>query len=89
MTAELVVELLQRTIETALYLAAPALIVSLAVGFLVGLLQAVTQINEITLTFVPKIIAIAVAFIFFLPWMISIFVGFSTTLFIQIPNYVR
>jgi flagellar biosynthetic protein FliQ len=79
----------QRTIETILLLAAPALVFSVVVGLVVSVLQAVTQINESTLTFLPKILAVSLAFVVFLPWMISLMVGFTTSLLSNIPMYVR
>ncbi|MFZ5861429.1 MAG: flagellar biosynthesis protein FliQ [Nitrospirota bacterium] len=89
MTTEFVVEMGQRTIEMVLMLAAPALVFSVVVGLVVSVLQAVTQINEATLTFLPKILAVALAFVLFLPWMISLMVGFTTTILGNIPMYVR
>lgn len=89
MTTEFVIDMGQRTIEMVLLLAAPALVFSVVVGLAVSVLQAVTQINESTLTFLPKILAVALAFAMFLPWMISLLVGFTTTLLGNIPMYVR
>ena len=89
MTPELVIDIGQRTIETALFLSAPLLISTLIIGLIVSVLQAVTQINETTLTFLPKILAVAVALVVFFPWMLSLIVGFTSNLFIQIPNYIR
>lgn len=89
MTTELVVEMGQRTIETALFLAAPALVFSIVAGLVVSIFQAVTQINEATLTFLPKILAVALAFVLFMPWMIATLVGFTTTLLTNFPMYVH
>ena len=89
MTPEFVIDIGQRTIETALFLSAPLLIATLIIGLIVSLLQAVTQINEATLSFLPKILAVAVALIVFFPWMLSLIVGFTTNLFINIPNYIH
>jgi flagellar biosynthetic protein FliQ len=89
MTTEFVVEMGQRTIEMVLLLAAPALVFSVVVGLVVSVLQAVTQINESTLTFLPKILAVSLAFVVFLPWMISLMVGFTTSLLSNIPMYVK
>jgi flagellar biosynthetic protein FliQ len=89
MTTEFVVEMGQRTIETALLLAAPALLFSLAAGLLVSLFQAVTQINEATLTFLPKILAVALALLIFFPWMLSLIIEFTSRLLMNIPNYVH
>lgn len=89
MTLEFVIEIVQRATETAILLAGPVLIFSLVTGLLVSLFQAVTQINEATLTFLPKILAVALALILFLPWMMSMIVGFTSNLLINIPMYVR
>ncbi len=89
MTPDLVVEIVQRGIQTALYLSAPVLLISISAGLLVSLLQAVTQINEPTLTFLPKLLAAALALFIFFPWMISLMVGFSSDLISHIPSYIR
>jgi len=74
-----VIEIVQRAVLTTLQLAAPVLILSLLAGFLISLLQAVTQINEPTLTFLPKILAAALAIFLFFPWMLSLIVSFKGT----------
>lgn len=89
MTSEFVIEIVQRATETAILLSGPVLIFSLVTGLLVSLFQAVTQINEATLTFLPKILAVALALFLFLPWMMSMIVGFTSNLLINIPMYVR
>lgn len=89
MTPESVIEIGQRTIEAALLLSAPFLITSLVVGVLVSILQTVTQINEATLTFLPKMLAMALALFLFLPWMLSIFIGFASHLLLSIPGFVH
>lgn len=89
MTLEFVIEIVQRSTETAILLSAPVLIFSLVTGLLVSLFQAVTQINEATLTFLPKILAVALALFLFLPWMMSMIVGFTRNILINIPMYVR
>ena len=89
MSPEFVIEIGQRTIETALFLSAPILITTLVVGLIVSLFQAVTQINESTLTFLPKIIAVAVSLMVFFPWMLSLMVGFTTNILTNIPDYIR
>jgi len=89
MTPEFVIDLGQRTIETALFLSAPLLISTLVIGLIISLLQAVTQINEATLSFLPKILAVAVTLVVFFPWMLSLIVGFTTNIFSNIPNYIH
>jgi flagellar biosynthesis protein FliQ len=71
MSSTLAVELIRQALTVALLVAAPLLITSLAVGILVSLIQAVTQIQEQTLTFIPKLVAMAVIFVIFLPWSLS------------------
>ncbi len=62
------------------------LILALIVGLSISILQSITQIQEMTLTFIPKIVAVAIALIIFLPWMISTVVGFATRLLSIIPT---
>jgi len=81
MTPELVVQLGRRSFETILLLSAPLLIFSLVVGLLISIFQAVTSINEATLTFVPKIIAVMVALVIFFPWMITYMSDFTREIF--------
>jgi flagellar biosynthetic protein FliQ len=64
------------------------LIFGLVVGLLISILQAVTQIHEMTLTFIPKIVAVALAMLLFLPWIINMLVDFTTRLFGTIPTLV-
>jgi flagellar biosynthetic protein FliQ len=89
MTPELVVSIGKSTVEMALILSVPILLCGMAVGLTVSIFQAVTQIQEMTLTFVPKIIAVFIALIIFAPWMIEMMVQFMTGLFTNIPNYIR
>ena len=89
MTPELVLTLGQETVKTMLLLSAPLLICALVVGLMVSIFQAVTQINEATLSFVPKIVAIVVTLILCGPWMIDVMSRFTTTLFDNIVTYVR
>ena len=72
-------------LETMLVLAAPLLIVVLVIGFAISVLQAATQINEQTLSFVPKLIAVAITIVIAGPWMISRMVTYIQKLFAQIP----
>jgi flagellar biosynthetic protein FliQ len=89
MTQELVMTLGQETIKTTMLLAAPLLICALVVGLMVSVFQAVTQINEATLSFIPKILAVVVALIICAPWMLDVISKFTTTLFENISTYVR
>jgi flagellar biosynthetic protein FliQ len=71
MSSTLAVELIRQALTVALMVAAPLLLTSLAVGILVSLIQAVTQIQEQTLTFIPKLLAMAAIFVILLPWSLS------------------
>ena len=81
MTPELAIEIARRAVQTILMGAAPMLIVGMVVGLLVSIFQAATQINEQTLTFVPKIVAVFVTFLLFGPWLIKLLLLFTRGLF--------
>lgn len=81
MTPELVVQLARRSFEATLLLAAPLLIFSLVVGLLISVFQAVTSINEATLAFAPKIVAVMVAMIIFFPWMMTYMSDFTREIY--------
>jgi flagellar biosynthetic protein FliQ len=89
MTEDIVLSLWRDAIWTTVALAAPLLIASLVVGLIVSIFQAVTQINEATLTFIPKMIAIAVVLVVLAPWMTQMMTSYTTELFTSLPNYVR
>lgn len=89
MTPDTVMDVGRSAIETMLLLSAPMLTFSLVAGLLISVFQTVTQINEATLSFVPKILAVFLAFLLFFPWMMSVSVGFTVNLFNNIPAYVR
>jgi len=89
MTPDFVREIAGDAIRTFLLAAAPILLVSLAVGFFISLVQAVTQIQDFTLTFVPKILAVFTCMLVFLPWMSSVLIGFTARIIENIPSYVR
>ncbi|MEW6542368.1 MAG: flagellar biosynthesis protein FliQ [Nitrospirota bacterium] len=89
MTPDVVVEIGRRAIETMLLVSAPILGLSLAVGLLVSVFQAMTQINEATLSFAPKILAVFVAALLFFPWMLGVLVTFMTGIIQSIPDYAR
>jgi flagellar biosynthetic protein FliQ len=89
MTPEYVVDIGQRVIETTLLLSAPILVMSLVVGLLVSLMQAVTQINEATLTFLPKIVVVAIALVIFMPWMLTTLITFTTEMLTSFPNAIH
>lgn len=88
MTDVQVIEILQGAIEVATKLAAPILATSLALGVVVSVVQTVTQIQEMSLTFVPKLIGVAVVLVVFGSWMIRELVNWVTTLWQSIPTLV-
>lgn len=81
MTQELVIQLARRSFEATLLLSAPLLLFSLVVGLLISIFQAVTSINEATLAFAPKIVAVMVAMIIFFPWMMTYMSDFTREIF--------
>jgi flagellar biosynthetic protein FliQ len=89
MTPEFITGFFMQAIKTAILLSAPMLTVGLIAGVLVSVFQAATQINEMTLAFVPKMLGVALALLFFFPWMLKIIVGFTQNLFINLPTYIR
>ncbi len=89
MSPELVKDIGAEVLKTTLVVSGPVLMVSLIVGVLVSFLQAVTQIQEFTLTFVPKIIAVFVCIFVLLPWLAGVMVDFTREIIQNIPLYVR
>ncbi|MBX3695275.1 MAG: flagellar biosynthesis protein FliQ [Steroidobacteraceae bacterium] len=89
MTPDEVLAIGRHALEVTLLLAAPLLLVALAVGLLVGVFQAATQINEMTLSFIPKLFAMAVALMLAGPWMLKLIVGYTRELFESIPGMLR
>jgi flagellar biosynthesis protein FliQ len=89
MTTDTVVGLMAETIKITLLVSAPMLIVGLVVGVAISLFQAVTQIQEMTLVFVPKIVAVMITLVAALPWMISLMMTFTQSIFANIPSYVK
>lgn len=85
MTPETVITLVQNGLFVLIIVAAPPLLVSLLVGLLVSILQAATQINEMTLTFIPKLVAMFLVMILAGPWMLSTLMDYITRLFQSIP----
>ncbi|MDL2275265.1 flagellar biosynthesis protein FliQ [Desulfosarcina sp. OttesenSCG-928-G10] len=89
MTPEFVTSFFMEAIKTAILLSAPMLVVGLLTGVLVSIFQAATQINEMTMVFVPKMLGVALALLVFFPWMMKIIVGFTQNLFVNLPTYIR
>jgi len=88
-TPDEVVFLGQKALLVTLLAAAPMLLSGMVVGLVISVFQSVTQIQEITLTFVPKIIAVMLAFVLFLPWMIATMLGFVRPLIDNIETFIR
>jgi flagellar biosynthetic protein FliQ len=89
MNIDLVKELSGEVFKTVVIVSAPVLLVSLAVGLIISLFQAVTQIQEFTLTFVPKILAVFVTLFLFFPWIARVLITYTTDLITKIPVYIR
>jgi flagellar biosynthesis protein FliQ len=89
MGQDLIIQIFREVLKTTLILMAPALMVSIAVGLVVSIFQAATQIHEMTLVFVPKILAIAACLMVLFPWMVNVMTTYTINLFSNIPAYVR
>jgi len=88
MTPESVLTIGRHALEVTLLLSAPLLLAALAVGLLVGVFQAATQINEMTLSFIPKLLGVAAALALAGPWMLKVLVGYTRDLIMNIPSLV-
>ncbi len=86
MTPEAVIEIGQQAMKTVVFVAGPMLISGMIVGLTISIFQAATQINEMTMTFVPKILTVFAVIIFTLPWAINQLTGFATEMFNRIAN---
>ena len=88
MTPESVLMIARQAVEITLLLSAPPLLAALLTGLLVSVFQAATQINEMTLSFIPKLVAIFVALVLLGPWMLSILLDYMRRLFTGIPTMI-
>ncbi len=89
MTEELVIKLGQDAIQTTAMIATPMLVSALVVGLIISVMQAITQINEATLTFIPKIAAIFIVILLAGPWMLDVMSSYTIELFENIATFVR
>jgi flagellar biosynthesis protein FliQ len=89
MSIEFVTSFGREALVTVLLIASPLLGLALFTGVIISIFQAVTQIQEMTLTFVPKIIVVILALVVFGPWILRIMLNFTTTLFMNLPNYMK
>jgi len=88
MSHTLVIDLARNAVMLALLIAGPMLVVALIVGLLVSVFQAVTQIQEQTLAFVPKLVGVSAVFLLALPWVIQLLVKYTTELFRSLPSLI-
>jgi flagellar biosynthetic protein FliQ len=87
MTGDLALQLMGDTLIAALLIGAPILGLSMLVGLLISILQVVTQIQEMSLTFIPKIVTVVITLFVFGPWMLKKLTAFASTVIGNIPNY--
>ena len=85
MTEDFVIHIVREAFYTMLIVSAPILAASLVVGLVISVLQAATSIQEVTLTFVPKVVAIGIVVVLLMPWMMDVMITFTNDLFGQIP----
>ena len=89
MTEDMVMNIGAETIKTTILLAGPMLLAAMVVGILVSILQAITQINEATLTFIPKMVAVIIVLAIMAPWMLETMQHFTTTVIGQAGEMIR
>lgn len=89
MTEDFVMGLGAEAIKTMMYLAGPLLICAMAIGIVVSVLQAITQINEATLTFIPKMIGVVLVLAVMAPWMMRVMTEYSTTVLGSAGEWIR
>jgi len=89
MTSEFVITFAQEAIKTTILVSLPVLLIGLVVGLVISIFQAVTQIHEMTLSFVPKILAILLGLLVFGSWMLELLTRFTINTIEQIPLYIR
>lgn len=88
MTADTVIDLSQQALYVITMLAAPMLISALMIGLLVGMFQAATQINEMTLSFIPKLLVLVLAIMVAGPWMLNLVTNYMRDLYLSIPGLI-
>ncbi|TKX30878.1 flagellar biosynthesis protein FliQ [Campylobacter aviculae] len=89
MNESTLVELGVQTFKITLLLSLPMLLAGLIAGLIISIFQATTQINEMTLSFVPKIILVVIVIIFLMPWMTTTMIDFTQNILNQIPNFIK
>jgi flagellar biosynthesis protein FliQ len=88
MTPETIMSIARHALEVTLLLSMPLLLAALIIGLVVGIFQAATQINESTLSFIPKLVGVALALMFAGPWMLQVITGYTRELFTSIPGLI-
>ena len=88
MTPDTVIKLAEQSIYMIIIISAPMLLIALGVGLIVSVFQAMTQIQEQTLAFIPKILAVFLSIVFFGPWMLTLLLDFTRDLFQQLPSLI-
>lgn len=88
MTPEMVTTIGQQALWVTMLIAAPLLLSALAVGLLVGMFQAATQINEMTMSFIPKLLVLVLVLVVAGPWMLSVIVNYTRQMMEQIPSLI-
>ena len=88
MNADTVIDLSQQALYIITMLAAPLLVSALAIGLLIGMFQAATQINEMTLSFIPKLLVLVVALLVAGPWMLNLVLTYTRNLYLSIPGLI-
>lgn len=89
MTEDMVMSLGAEAIKVMIYIAGPLLLAAMAIGIVVSVIQAITQINEATLTFIPKIIAIVIVLIVMAPWMLEILKQYTADILGNVQEWIR
>lgn len=89
MTPEMVTAIGRETVEVILMVSAPVLIAGMVVGLIISVFQAVTQIQEMTLSFVPKLIVVFAVLIGLSPWLMEVMITYTSGIFTNIPNYIK
>lgn len=89
MSQEMILKLAKDTLQITLMVSGPMLVVALAIGILVSIVQVVTSIQDMTLSFVPRVIAVFLTFLFALPWMLSTLLAFTSQLYGQLERFAH
>ncbi len=88
MTADTVIDLSRQALYIIVMLAAPMLVSALTIGLLIGMFQAATQINEMTLSFIPKLLVLVISLMIAGPWMLDLILNFTRRLYLGIPGLI-